>query len=137
LDRARRVCYASRQRVAKPSAARGNFAAYFSETKNAKTELFDTSIKVKSPSVTLEIGTARVVSPDAEPSETIYTAIHVKTAEGWKIDCVREETPAAPAQRIRNSLPFFQVSVLVCSALSPFPPPSSTNSFVVDVVVQK
>lgn len=74
-----------------------DFAVYFAETKNAKIELLDTSIKVASPSVALETGTARVVSPDAEPSETIYKAIHVKTAEGWKIDSVREEAPAAPA----------------------------------------
>lgn len=74
-----------------------DFAAYFSETENAKIELLDTSIKLASPSVALETGTARVVSPDAEPSETMYKAIHVKTAEGWKIDSVREEAPAAPA----------------------------------------
>lgn len=74
-----------------------DFAAYFAETKNAKIELLDTSIKVVSPSVALENGTARVVSPDAEPTETIYKAIHVKTAEGWKIDSVREEDLPAPA----------------------------------------
>lgn len=73
-----------------------SFTAYFAETKNAKIELFDTSIKVASPSVALEHGTARVVSPDSEPSVTIYKAIHVKTAEGWKIDSVREEEPASP-----------------------------------------
>lgn len=73
-----------------------SFTAYFAETKDAKIELFDTSIRVASPNVALENGTARVVSPDAEPSVTVYKAIHVKTAEGWKIDSVREEEPASP-----------------------------------------
>jgi len=70
------------------------FAAYFQETKDAKIELQDTAIRLLSPSVAIETGVARVLVPGAEPSETEYEAIHVKTAEGWKIDSVREE--AAP-----------------------------------------
>jgi hypothetical protein len=38
-----------------------------------------------------------VLVPGAEPSETEYEAIHVKTAEGWKIDSIREEEAPAAA----------------------------------------
>jgi len=75
------------------------FATYFQETKDAKIELQGTAVRLLSPSVAIETGVARVLVPDAEPSETEYEAIHVKTAEGWKIDSVREEESqvAAPS----------------------------------------
>ena len=73
------------------------FAAYFQEAKNAKIDLADTAIRILSPSVAIETGTARVVVPEREPTETEYEAIHVKTAEGWKIDRVREQEPPAVA----------------------------------------
>jgi hypothetical protein len=49
-----------------------------------------------SPSVAVETGTARVIVPEREPSETTYRAVHVKTGEGWRIDSVREEQTAPP-----------------------------------------
>lgn len=73
------------------------FAAYFAAAKNAKLELADTKIEIQSPSTAVETGTARVVVPDEEPSKTTYRVVHVKTADGWKIDGVRErEAPAPP-----------------------------------------
>lgn len=72
------------------------FAGYFAEAKNAKIELSGTSVELLSPSVAIERGSARVILPDQEPSESQYEAIHVKTAEGWKIDSVREQEAAAP-----------------------------------------
>jgi uncharacterized protein (TIGR02246 family) len=71
-----------------------SFADYFSETKDAKLELADVAIELLSPSVARETGTARVLAPDQEPSETVYEAIHVKTASGWQIDRVTESEPA-------------------------------------------
>ena len=67
-----------------------HFAEYFEETKQAKIELVDTDIKFLSPNVAREAGLARVIVPDAEPSETEYEAIHIRTQNGWKIDNVRE-----------------------------------------------
>ena len=72
------------------------FAAYFADTKNAKLELAGTTINLLSPNVALENGTARVLVPQQEPSETQYEAIHVKKSTGWKIDSVREEIAPAP-----------------------------------------
>ena len=45
----------------------------------------------------METGLARVIIAEEEPNETEYRAIHVKTAEGWKIDSVRETEAVAPA----------------------------------------
>jgi uncharacterized protein (TIGR02246 family) len=73
------------------------FAAYFAEAKNAKIELVGTSVEILSPSVAVERGSARVIVPEKEPSESRYEAIHVKTAEGWKIDSIREEEGPGPA----------------------------------------
>lgn len=73
------------------------FAAYFKEASGAKLELFDTRIKLLSPRVASESGMAWVSIGD-EPSEiATYEAVHVKTADGWRMDSVREVTAPAPA----------------------------------------
>ena len=73
------------------------FTTYFAENEDAKLELVGASVQFFSPSVAVETGIARVILPDDEPSETEYEAVHVKTADGWKIDSIREqEPPAAP-----------------------------------------
>ncbi|UUO05124.1 nuclear transport factor 2 family protein [Blastopirellula sp. J2-11] len=70
-----------------------DFAAYFSANQEAKIELLETQITLVSPSVASEVGVARVIVPDQEPSDTMYEAVHVKTTEGWKIDRVSEQAP--------------------------------------------
>jgi uncharacterized protein (TIGR02246 family) len=74
-------------------------AEYFASAKDAKLELADTQIDVQSPSTAVETGLARVITPGEEPSETEYRAIHVKTADGWRIDSVVEveATPPPPS----------------------------------------
>jgi uncharacterized protein (TIGR02246 family) len=67
------------------------FGAYFEESPQAKLELVGTRIDQISPGVAIESGIARVIVPDQEPSETVYEAIHRKTAEGWKIDRSRDD----------------------------------------------
>ncbi len=74
-----------------------SFATYFDEAKNAKLELVGTTIQILSPHVAVEKGIARVIVPDAEPSETQYEVLHLKTAEGWRIDRVSERELSAPA----------------------------------------
>ncbi|MBA2114215.1 YybH family protein [Bremerella alba] len=71
-----------------------DFASYFQENSGAKLELLDTQIKLLSPHVASETGLARVIVEGEEPSETTYEAVHVKTADGWRIDSVKED--AAP-----------------------------------------
>lgn len=72
-----------------------SFAAYFTDTPEARIELLETTVEILSPSVALENGVARVLVPEQEPSETEYEAIHVKTGAGWKIDRVSEVAPPA------------------------------------------
>ena len=73
-----------------------SFATYFKESGNAKLELFDTQIKMISPRVAAETGMARVVGKDKITEETSYEVIHVKTADGWRIDSVKEAVLADP-----------------------------------------
>ena len=73
------------------------FAQYFATIKEAKLELQDTQIELQSPHVAVETGIARVLTSGQEPSETKYRVTHLKTADGWRIDSVREdEAPTAP-----------------------------------------
>ncbi len=74
-----------------------SFAAYFDKTKDAKLELVGTMIQFLSPHVAVEKGTARVIVPDKEPNESEYEVLHVKTAEGWRMDRVSEQEEPAVA----------------------------------------
>lgn len=67
-----------------------DFAAYFEKYKGARIELIQTEISLLSPGVAIERGTAKVVRPDEQPSETEYEAVHVRRDSGWKMDSVRE-----------------------------------------------
>lgn len=67
-----------------------DFAAYFGKEKNAKLELVGTEIEFLSPNVARETGIARVIVAGQEPRETEYTALHIKTTVGWKIDSLQE-----------------------------------------------
>ena len=73
-----------------------NFLSYFESNESPTLELVDTNVKLISPGVAIETGIARVAIQDESPSETEYEAVHVKTAEGWKIDSVRENDLAPP-----------------------------------------
>ncbi len=56
-----------------------------------------TSIRFLTRDVAVEEGVARIVSPDEPPSESTYTAIHVKHKNQRYMDSVRETTlPADP-----------------------------------------
>ena len=72
------------------------FTAEFANPEKAQLELVGTAVEMISPSVAVETGVARVSVAEQEPRETEYKAVHIKTAEGWKIDSVREATSAAP-----------------------------------------
>ncbi len=73
------------------------FTAHFAESKNRVMELEGTLIEFLSPNVAKETGMARVILDEGEPSETYYIAIHVKGADGWKIDSVSEDASIQPA----------------------------------------
>jgi uncharacterized protein (TIGR02246 family) len=72
------------------------FTAYFADEKDVKLELLEPTVQFLSPNVVVEHGTAIVTRGDAEPAETNYEAIHVRTAKGWKMDSVREVESQQP-----------------------------------------
>lgn len=67
-----------------------SFGAYFAESEKAQIELVDTDVRLLSPSVASESGVAIVSGAEGQPSETQYTAIHIQTPDGWKMDRVTE-----------------------------------------------
>lgn len=73
------------------------FAGTFAELKGAKLEVDVESIRFLSPNVAIENGTARIISPGADPDESTYSALFVKREGKWLLDRVtEEETPAPP-----------------------------------------
>ncbi len=82
-----------------------NFAGYFKETPQAKIEIQSIDIRLISPGVALENGVAEVILPEQEPSVTEYTAVHVKTPEGWKMDNVTETAVMAPQSHYEQLKP--------------------------------
>ena len=73
-----------------------DFTAYFAEAKDAKLEIGQPTLQLLSPGVVVEHGTALVIASDREPLETDYEVIHVNTADGWKMDSVREKEFVRP-----------------------------------------
>lgn len=73
-----------------------DFTAYFAEAKDAKLEIGEPELQMLSPGVVVEHGAALVVASERDPIETDYEAIHVKTADGWRMDSVREKEFVRP-----------------------------------------
>jgi len=73
-----------------------SFERNFVEDKDVRVELDDPSVRVSSPSVAVEEGTAYVVRPDADPQVIDYVAVHVKQDGEWKLDSLREADAPEP-----------------------------------------
>lgn len=74
------------------------FATVFADETRERLSVTVTSIRLVTDAVAVEDGVARVVSSNAAPSESSYTAIHVKKDGAWYLDSVRETTlPTAPS----------------------------------------
>jgi uncharacterized protein (TIGR02246 family) len=72
------------------------FAGIFKEKKDLKLDVSIESIRLLSPNVAVEHGTAKVVAPQAEPEEMNYTAIYIKRDDKWLLDRVTDGTDEAP-----------------------------------------
>jgi uncharacterized protein (TIGR02246 family) len=66
----------------------------FAESKETKLEVTVDSIRFLSPNVAIEQGTSRVLRPGAEPDETVYAAVYVKSGSSWLLDQMSEEAVA-------------------------------------------
>lgn len=64
--------------------------AVFSQSKGAKLEVLQPTVRLVSADVAVEEGTVRVTQRDQSFSESTYVAIHVKQKGQWKLDSVRE-----------------------------------------------
>ena len=81
---------------ARPS--RKALEALFAEGQGMHLEVLNPTVRLVSPEVALEEGTARVVRPGEAPTESTYLAVHVKHDGRWKLDSVREtELPSPPS----------------------------------------
>lgn len=66
--------------------------AMFEESRDTKLEVTVDSVRFVSPHVAVEEGTVRVLVPNAEPDETVYSAVHIKIDGTWYIDRMSEES---------------------------------------------
>ena len=66
--------------------------AMFEESKDTRLEVVVNSVNFVSPHVAVEEGTVRVLVPNAEPDETVYSAVHIKIEGKWFIDRISEES---------------------------------------------
>ena len=71
--------------------------AYFKDVQGALLSVDVQSLEWISPSVARETGVATITVADQQPERTDYVAMHIKTAEGWKLDSIVEGPFAAPA----------------------------------------
>src|SRR6478672_7077872 len=72
------------------------FAGTFADNKDAKLDIKVNAIKIMSPNVAVESGTARIIRPKDEPDESTYSALFVKREGKWLLDRVTEEEPPVP-----------------------------------------
>ena len=66
---------------------------YFAGDTKPKIELLDLSVRFLAPSVAVEQGTALVIRPGEDVSESPYFAIHVLEDGKWQLSSVRELAP--------------------------------------------
>lgn len=83
------------ERLAGREAIRKEFEATFAQAPDAVLTVKVDAIRFVTSDVAIEEGSAEVTSPDAEPTRSGYTAVHVKRGGQWQIDSIREiELPA-------------------------------------------
>lgn len=86
-------------------AIEAEFAGMFKQAGEARLSVKIASIRFITDNVATEDGTAQVVRPGEPPSESTYTAIHVKKEGKWLIDSVRETVlpePPTAAEHLKD-----------------------------------
>ncbi|MGL5094325.1 MAG: YybH family protein, partial [Planctomycetia bacterium] len=74
------------------------FAGLFEEVGDLRLEVLDLQVRLISPDVAVEEGTAVVARTGSEPSERTYLAVLVRDDDGWLLDSTRETTlPNVPS----------------------------------------
>ncbi len=89
---------ATGQRAKGRAAIEKQFAEIFESSGEAKIELSNVSVRLLTPDVAVEEGSACVTRPAAAPESSTYTAIFVKKNGQWLLDTVREtDLPEPPS----------------------------------------
>ena len=83
----------SGEQVVGREAIAAQFKSLFDSATNLKLAVNVESIQFVSPNVAVEHGTAKFLSPDAEPEETEYSAVYVRRDGKWLLDRVTDEAP--------------------------------------------
>lgn len=81
------------------------FAAIFQEKKDLKLDVSVESIRLLSPNVAVEHGTAKLLAPQAEPEEDKYTAVYIRQGGQWLLDRVTdgsEDTPPSHYEQLKT-----------------------------------
>ena len=84
----------SGQRFQGRQAIEKEIKSLFAENQGVRIDVINVAIRLVSPEVAMEEGTARVARPGELPSESTYLAIHVKKDGQWKLNSVHETTVA-------------------------------------------
>ena len=89
----------SGERIQGNASIQEHFTKFFSANKGLKLALLEPKIEFQSPSVAIETGNASVIRSESEVESSSYTAVHIKTAKGWRIDSTKDQlqTPTAPS----------------------------------------
>jgi uncharacterized protein (TIGR02246 family) len=82
----------SGEEAAGRAAIAAQFTALFKEQPAVKLEVTVASVQFVSPNVAIEQGTAKMLSPGAEPEEVEYSAVDVKRDGKWLLDRVTDKT---------------------------------------------
>jgi uncharacterized protein (TIGR02246 family) len=69
----------------------GQFAAIFAASGELKLDISVESIQFVSPNVAAEHGTAKFLTPGAEPEEVAYSAVYVRREGRWLLDRVTDD----------------------------------------------
>ena len=78
------------------------FSSILSELKNTKLSVEVQSIEFVSPQVAVENGVATLVSGDGSPTESTYTAVHIKQGGKWLLDRVTEKDVAVDRSNYKH-----------------------------------
>ena len=85
----------SGEQVVGRDAIAAQFKSLFDTATNLKLAINVESIQFVSPNVAVEHGTAKFLSPDAEPEETEYSAVYVRRDGKWLLDRVTDKASQA------------------------------------------
>jgi uncharacterized protein (TIGR02246 family) len=80
------------------------FKSMFDSGEASKLSVTVQSVRLVTPEVAIEDGTAEITPAEGEPTSSTYTAIHVKRDGAWYINSVRETDTPTAAGREPNDL---------------------------------